>query len=143
MNKAQRVLVIMSLMFTATLLLISEAKSWRPRLWAPRRTTAPHSGAAAARHHQYVRSHDFNHDGRVDVKDRLVWVRDRVGTGAVAESGAYDTVYITDEDGDLYEVMDLNGDGRLEITEIRVFYKTYDTNNNGTLEDVEIDAAVD
>lgn len=140
MNKAQRTLIIVFLIFTATLLLTGEARSWRPRLWAPGRTTASgtaasHSTAAAARHHRYVRSHDFNHDGKVDMKDRLVWIRDKAGT--------YDTVYITDEDGDLFEVMDINGDGRLEITEIRVFYNTYDTNNNGTLEDAEIDAAVD
>jgi hypothetical protein len=141
MNKAQRVFIIAFLMFTAVLLLIGEAKSWRPRLWTPRgatapRTAAPHStAAAAAARHQYVRSHDYNHDGKVDVKDRLVWIRDR--------AGAYDTVYITDEDGDLYEVMDINNDGQVDATEIKIFYDIYDTNKNGVLEDAEIDAAVD
>lgn len=138
MNKTQRVLIIMFLVFTATLLLIGEAKSWRPR-WAARRPTAPRTTAphptATARHYQYVRAHDYNHDGVVDTRDRLVWIRDR--------GGKYDTVDITDEDGDLFEAMDINNDGRVDATEIQIFYKMYDTNKNGVLEDAEIDAAVD
>jgi len=138
MHKVKNAFLICFLIVAAILLFMGEAKSWwGPRSRAPR-GTAPAPAArrsAQAGHHQYVRTHDYNHDGKVDVKDRLRWIRNH--------TEGYSTVSITDDDADLIEIMDINGDGSVDITEVQIFYKAYDTNKNGVLEDAEIDAAVD
>lgn len=136
MPKAQKVFLVSLFVVAAIFLFMSEAKSWRPRSATPHpRGTVPTAAGARARHHQYVRSHDFNHDGKVNTRDRLLWIRDH--------ADGYSTVYITDDDADLIEIMDIDGDGDVELNEIQIFYKTYDSNKNGVLEDEEIDAAVD
>ncbi len=137
MQKAQKVAFLCFLLFIVSLLFVSEANSLPPR-HPVRRGTVPAPAARAraqVRHHQYVRTHDYNHDGKVDVKDRLRWIQNH--------AEGYSTVYITDDDADLIEIMDINGDGSVDITEIRLFYNAYDSNNNGVLEDIEIEAAVE
>ena len=86
------------------------------------------------KHYKYVRSHDYNHDGKVDLKDRLRWINEHK-----ASSGP--KIYVSTENEDLVEVMDADGDGDVEYAEIELFYGIYDTNGNGVLEDAEIEAA--
>jgi hypothetical protein len=38
--------------------------------------------------------------------------------------------------------MDSNGDGNVESWEMKAFFENYDLNNDGTLDDYEIDQAV-
>ena len=86
----------------------------------------------AKKRYSYVRSHDYNGDGKVDRKDRLIWLNNRKGN--------YDEVYVSEENQDIVEVMDLDGDGNVEGWEMKQVYSSYDLNGNGTLEAAEIDA---
>lgn len=83
--------------------------------------------------YSYIRAHDFNGDGAVDNRDRLRWLR--------AKATHYETVYISTENQDILEAMDIDGDGDVEDWEMRDFYNSYDVNKNGSLEDEEIEAA--
>ena len=85
--------------------------------------------------YKYVRSHDVNNDGKVNLKDRLIWLRNRKGN--------YGNVYLSEENADLVEVMDTNLNGKVETWEMTAFYQQYDTNKNGILEDAEIEVATD
>ncbi len=86
-------------------------------------------------HYAYVRSHDFNNDGIVDLKDRLIW--------AERHKDNADGVYVADDNKDLAEAMDLNGDGNVTQKEMSIFYASYDINGNGVLEDIEIENATE
>ena len=83
--------------------------------------------------YEYKQEHDINNDGRVDVKDRLLWLRKNKGDTSVA--------YVSKENEDLIEMMDVDNDGDVEQEEMDEFYQKYDTNNNGVLEDEEINSA--
>ena len=87
----------------------------------------------AVKTYNYVENHDLNNDGKVNTKDRLIWLK----------SLDKDTVYVSKENEDITEVMDLDEDGDVEEWEAKVFYDQYDLNENGILEDEEIEAAVD
>lgn len=82
----------------------------------------------------YISKHDLNYDGKVDIKDRLIWLRGRK---------SYDPLYVSTENEDLVEVMDADGDGNVERWEVDLFYDKYDLNKNGILEDAEVDAATE
>ena len=69
----------------------------------------------------------------MNAKDRLIWLNNK--------NGNYDSVYVSAENEDIVEAMDLNGDGDVEEWEMEQIYSTYDLNGNGTLEEAEIDAA--
>ena len=78
----------------------------------------------------YIRSHDYNHDGMVNAKDRLIWLNNK--------GGSYDPVYVSSENEDIVEAFDLDGDGDVESWEMEQIYASYDLNGNGILEESEI-----
>lgn len=82
---------------------------------------------------KYINSHDLNNDGKVNIKDRLLWIR--------AKSAAVPVVYISDEDKGLVAVIDEDNDGDIELWERKRFYEKYDLNRDGAIDDVEIDKA--
>jgi Ca2+-binding EF-hand superfamily protein len=86
-----------------------------------------------AKKYEYIKTHDYNNDGKVDVKDRLRWVR------RVYKDG--NSVLVSTENEDLLDVMDSDGNGTVEMDEIKNFYMTYDANNDGKLDDWEIEQA--
>jgi hypothetical protein len=63
--------------------------------------------------YNYIRTHDLNGDGRVNSRDRLIWLRKK--------GGSYAVVYISEDNEDLVEVMDINEDGTVEIWEMEEF----------------------
>ena len=69
----------------------------------------------------------------VDARDRLIWLEKNKNSGVV---------YISNDNQDLIEVMDIDGNGNLHPREMIETYNSYDTNRSGILEDGEIDAAV-
>jgi len=83
--------------------------------------------------YKYVNTHDLNNDGKVNNRDRLIWLRNK--------DGAYDPVYVSGDNEDIVEVMDLDSDGNVEQWEMQQFYYSYDLNGNGVLEDGEIEKA--
>jgi len=82
----------------------------------------------------YISKHDLNYDGKVDIKDRLIWLRSRKSD---------DPIYVSTENEDITDIMDVDGDGDVEQWEVELFYDKYDLNKNRILEDREIDAATD
>jgi hypothetical protein len=106
--------------------------AWRPKPRTPKKTKIK---AAQRKTYNYIKSHDYNHDGKVDARDRLIWVN--------RNKNNFDTVYVSTENEDIVEIMDLDGDGDVESWELDSFYSQYDTNENGILEDEEIEAAID
>jgi hypothetical protein len=87
------------------------------------------------KNYNYIKNHDYNNDGKVDVKDRLMWANKHKNSAEVT--------YVSKENEDLVEMMDADGDGGVDYTEMTEFYKQYDTNNNGVLEDDEINRAAE
>ncbi len=83
--------------------------------------------------YEYKKNHDLNHDGVIDAKDRLNWLR--------SKEGNYDEVLVSTENDDLVEAMDMDGDGDVESWEMEQFYESYDLNEDGVLDDYEIDQA--
>ncbi len=83
--------------------------------------------------YKYIKSHDYNNDGIVDSKDRLLWIKNH--------KLSKPTAYISKENEDILEEIDANGDGSVTPAEMESFYSAYDTNSNGILEDHEINAA--
>jgi hypothetical protein len=100
----------------------------------PNPTPKPAIKKLRSRTYNYVSKHDLNYDGKVDIKDRLIWLRDRKN---------YDAVYVSTDNEDLVEIMDADGDGNVERWEVDLFYDKYDLNKNGILEDAEVDAATE
>lgn len=88
-----------------------------------------------ARHYKYVNNHDLNNDGVVDSRDRLIWLKNR--------DGNYGRVYVSAENEDVVEVMDIDGDGSVESWEMEAFYDNYDLNGDGVLDEYELNQAVD
>lgn len=80
---------------------------------------------------KYIKSRDLDNDGKVTVKDRLLWIK--------ANSGS--TVYVSGENRSLAETIDEDGDGIIESWEMKRFYEKYDLNGDGAIDDVEIDKA--
>ena len=107
---------------------------WRPRL-RNRAKPKVKPRLASKKTYRYIRNHDLNYDGKVDNKDRLIWIRNKKGN--------YSTIFVSDENEDLAEIMDMDGDGDVEAWEMKQFYLAYDLNQNGLLEDKEIEAALD
>jgi len=105
---------------------------WRRSNYRPKRGV---TSKTKAKTYKYIRSHDSNGDGQVDIKDRLLWIRKRAGDKS--------TVYVSTENEDIAEVMDLDNDGDVEEWEMRSFYSYYDEDQDGVLEDSEIDEATD
>lgn len=133
---------VMMLFIISMACIPQESYAWR---WPLRRGSrpAPRRGVVkpklkpvlAPKKHRYIKTHDLNGNGRVDIKDRLIWVG--------KYRAEFGTVIITEDNADLYEAMDLNNDGKLTKPELDEFYYRYDLNRNGTLEEFEIEAATD
>jgi Ca2+-binding EF-hand superfamily protein len=85
--------------------------------------------------YKYISSHDLNGDGKVDVKDRLIWLNNNRGN--------LPKVLVSKENEDLVEVMDVDGDGDVEDWELEGFYSNYDLNQDGVLDSKEIEAATE
>lgn len=85
--------------------------------------------------HAYKKIHDLNNDGKVDGRDRLMWLRNK--------GGNYDPVLVSTDNEDIVNVMDLNGDGSVDKYEMKEFYNIFDLNGDGRLDDYEIDQAVE
>jgi len=138
MSTFKKYFSIIILFCAISILLPEEARSW----WQPRRST---SRSTATRRHtresirnkkyNYIREHDLNGDGKVDTRDQLIWLRNN--------KGSYELVYVSTENEDLVEIMDLDGDGDVEEWEMTQFYNDYDLDKDGVLEDEEIEAATD
>ena len=115
---------------------------WRPRF---RKGTAPQRREQVRRQeakevqkkkqYQYIKSHDLNGDGVVNERDRLMWLH--------GKDGNYTSVYISEENADLFERMDVDGNGDVQPWEMQQFVTTYDRNKNGILEENEINTATD
>ena len=52
-------------------------------------------------------------------------------------------VCISGDNEDLTSVMDVDGDGNVEPEEMDLFYRNYDLNGDGVLQDEEIESALD
>ena len=135
MSAFKKYFFIIILFCAISILSPEEARSW----WQPRRSTA-----ATRRHaresirnkrYNYIREHDLNGDDKVDTRDQLIWLRNK--------NGSYGLVYVSTENEDLIEIMDLDGDGDVEEWEMTQFYNDYDLDKDGVLEDEEIEAAID
>ncbi len=88
-----------------------------------------------AKNRAYIKSRNESRVGEADAKNGLVRVKD-YGTGL-------EMIYIIDKKGNLYEIMDMNCDGDVEQWEIEEFYRIYDKDNNGVLENIEINAMLE
>lgn len=144
-------------LFVFSLLLPAESYGWpwqRPRAAArpattPHTTTNPRPRTSASQTpqsrpktsvrsgaYEYVREHDYNHDGKVDSRDRAIWL-ERYRSGGVPN------VLVSKENEDILEIMDIDNNGNVDAEEMEIFYQKYDLNNNGVLETEEINAAID
>ncbi|MBN1871976.1 MAG: hypothetical protein JW800_05325 [Candidatus Omnitrophica bacterium] len=133
MKKSEKYLMTAILLCFFSLVINGNAYcAWRPK---PKIPVKAKIRASHQKTYNYIRSHDYNLDGKVDAKDRLLWLRQ--------QKHHYDTVYVSTENEDIVEAMDSDGDGDVETWEMEEFYSQYDTNGNGTLEDEEIEAALD
>ncbi|MFH1868372.1 MAG: EF-hand domain-containing protein [Candidatus Omnitrophota bacterium] len=101
----------------------------------PKRVATENIKKKNVKKNEYIRDNDFNHDGKVDAKDRLMWVNKK--------KPGIQPVLVSKENEDLLEIMDTNGDGSVDQKEMQAFYSTYDINSNGILENSEINAAVE
>lgn len=89
----------------------------------------------AVKKYAYIKSHDINGDGVVNIADSVMWAK-RLRGGAA-------NILVSDGNADVYYVMDLNDDGRVDKEEIGAFFDNFDLNKNGILEPAEITAAVE
>jgi hypothetical protein len=131
MRRIQRYSIVLLTACIATTLLSDTAYGW----WWRRRKAHQKKTRAEKKKYQYIKSHDFNGDGIVDAKDRLLWLKKK--------EGQYTSVYIAKENEDLAEMMDVDGNGDVQPWEMQQFIKKYDSNKNGILENNEIDAAAE
>ena len=132
MSILKRYILLIVISCTCVALLSEGAHAaWKP-WWRRSKAVTP---KARAKKYQYIRTHDYNHDGKVNAKDRLIWLN--------RKKGNYQPVLVSTENKDLIEVMDIDGDGNVESWEMQQFYKQYDLNKDGSLDDYEVDKALD
>ncbi len=89
----------------------------------------------AAKKYAYIKSHDINADGVVDIRDSVIWAQ-RLKGGAA-------NILVSEGNADVYYVMDLDDDGRVDKEEIELFFDNFDLNANGMLEPNEIAVAAE
>ena len=130
-------ILVLALCFTFSLFPKSALGAWwRPRHAKPaRRAPKPAPAKVKAKKYRYIKAHDLNNDGRVDNKDRLLWLQKNKAT--------FVPVVVSADNEDMFEVMDMDGNGKVSMSEVKFFYNKYDTNRNGTLEAVEIENVAD
>ena len=134
MNIFRRCLLVILSFWLLAIILPERAEAEHNRRDRHRRTRLLHQKIYTKKDYRYIRSNDFNDDGVVDARDRLIWLEKNKYSGIV---------YITDDNRSLIEVMDIDENGNLQPREIIEIHNSYDTNRNGILEDGEVDAAVD
>ena len=122
-------LSVLTILCCAALLLLSSEGL------ALQKPPKPKLRSDAKKKHKYIANNDINNDGRVDQKDRLLMLQ--------RKDGKYDDAYVSTEDEDMLDIIDIDGDGSVESWEIEGFYDQYDTNGDGVLQDEEIEAATD
>ena len=133
MRRFKQFLFIIFLLCLCQVILSSDLYAWR---WSrPKKTVRERVKATRRKAYRYKKVHDVNNDGKVNIRDRLMWLK--------RKNKSYTPVLVSDENEDIVEVMDMDGDGSVEEWEMEGFYNQYDLNGNGTLEDVEIEAAAD
>lgn len=138
MHYMRKVWVMVFICVLISIAVSHDAYGWRWQL--PRRGAGSAARTAAShkrldRKYRYIDSHDFNHDGKVNLNDRLLLLN--------KNKDSYATVYISEDNEDLYEAMDADGDGDVEPAEMKIFYEKYDLNKNGVLEEEEVEAAAE
>lgn len=80
--------------------------------------------------------YDLNHDGIIDVRDRLVWIQSHYVPDKVV------SITIVNEEQDLLSELDINKDGVVTSDEMAYWINRYDINRNGILEEFEISRAL-
>ena len=105
----------------------------RVRRYRARQAIKRHKKAAKV--YRYKRTHDINNDGVVNARDRLLWLK--------RKGGNYAKVLVSADNDDIVEVMDIDGDGNVEEWEMQAFYDNYDLNNDGVIDDYEMNQATD
>lgn len=105
---------------------------WRSQHYRHWSYVPPHR----AKYIVYVSTLDLNHDGVIDIRDRLFWItKHYVSTGAVS-------ITIVEEERNLICELDLNKDGVIDSGEMQYWITKYDINKNGILEEYEINLAL-
>lgn len=133
MDIFRRCLLVILSFWLLAVILPERAEAEQIRRYRRRRTRPSHRRVHTKKNYRYIRSHDFNDDGVVDARDRLIWLEKNKNSGVV---------YISNDNRDLIEVMDIDGNGNLHPREMIEIYNSYDTNRSGILEDGEIDAVI-
>ena len=133
MNIFRRCLLVILSFWLLAIILPERVEAERIKRYRRRRTRSSHGRVHTKKNYRYIRSHDFNDDGVVDARDRLIWLEKNKNSGVV---------YISNDNRDLIEVMDIDGNGNLPPREMIETHNLYDTNRSGILEDGEINAAV-
>ena len=135
MNIFKKCLFFIISLCLLAILVPEKAYSWKPWGKKPQSAIRYRHNVLRSKKYKYIRSHDYNKDGEVDVKDRLIWLNQNRGGSTV--------FYVSDENSDMVEIMDIDGNGNVEAWEMDQFYNEYDRNGNGILEDYEIENAID
>ena len=121
----------------------ADAWWWKPKKPKAKKAARRHkkavrerkkAAAKAEKPRKYIAAHDFNKDGRVDKRDTVFWVKNHKDNSP--------TIYVSTENEDLYDVVDIDNDGDVEQWEMKRFYNRYDDNKDGVLDENEIDRAV-
>ncbi|MEA3328981.1 MAG: hypothetical protein U9Q08_04595 [Candidatus Omnitrophota bacterium] len=134
MGVFRKYFLLVILFCVLSMFLPQEAQSWRRHGPKPKPAVRRHRNQLRHKKYNYIRAHDYNHDGRVDLKDRLLWLRNK---------GNYSVVHVEEDNKDLVEIIDINEDGVVKTWELKEFYNKYDLDRNGILEDEEISAVTD
>lgn len=107
----------------------------QPNVYKQEQSPGVNQPARQSKVYDYAKENDINGDGSVDTKDRLIWLREK--------KGAYTDIDVSDKNEALVDVMDKNGDGRVQSWEMEDLFNKYDTNEDKILEEEEIDAVVE
>lgn len=112
---------------------IALARHWRSyRSWRYTYYYAPHRPTYVV----YSTSYDLNHDGVIDVRDRLCWINKHYVPNSIVK-----ITIVSNEKNFLCE-LDLNKNGVIESSEMAYWVSKYDINKNGRLEEYEIRMAL-
>jgi len=126
-----RIMVVVAAFFV----LLNDAFAAPPPPKRPDKAPKKLAGKPPLKSYEYIKSHDVNGDGIVDTKDRILWIkRNRADLPAVL---------VSTENEDIYEVMDYDNDGSVSKAEIDAFYRIYDKNGDGILDEKEMALATD
>ena len=107
MNIFRRCLLIILSFWLLAIILPERAEAEQIRRYRRRRTKSSQGRVHTKKNYRYIRSHDFNDDGVVDARDRLIWLEKNKNSGVV---------YITNDNRDLTEVMDVDGNNQRRLT---------------------------